>query len=66
MGNMEILTFGLIATINGYTQHETFVPEPAKFQPFDLRPLRHSYNAEKNSARRPSVRKRGVVVEVAS
>jgi len=66
MGDMEILTFGLIATNNGYTQHETFVPEPAKFQPFDLRPLRHCYSAEKNSGKRPSLRKKWVVVEVAS
>jgi hypothetical protein len=36
---MEILTFGLIATLNGYkTDHSIFVPEPARFQPFDLRP----------------------------
>jgi hypothetical protein len=36
---MEILTFGLIATLNGYqTEHSSFVPEPARFQPFDLRP----------------------------
>ncbi len=36
---MEILTFGVIATFNGYqTDHSSFVPEPARFQPFDLRP----------------------------
>jgi hypothetical protein len=36
---MEILTFGLIATLNGYkTDHSSFVPEPDRFQPFDLRP----------------------------
>jgi hypothetical protein len=65
-GSMEILIFALIATSNGYTQHETIVSEPTKPQPFDLRPLRHSYSAEDNSPRRPSVRKRWVVVGVAS
>jgi hypothetical protein len=36
---MEILTFGLIATLNGYkADHSSFVPEPARFQPFDLWP----------------------------
>jgi hypothetical protein len=38
---MEVIIFALIGTRN-----ETFVPEPADFQPFDLRPLRHLYNAE--------------------
>jgi hypothetical protein len=37
LDNMEALIFALIATLKGYTQHETFIPEPAKFQPFDLR-----------------------------
>ena len=61
-GNMEILIFALIATRNGYTQHETFVPEPPKLQPFDLRRLRHSYSAEDSSPRRPSVRQKWVMV----
>jgi len=51
---MEILIFALIAARNGYTQHERFVPESAKLQPFDLRRLRHSYSAEDSSTRRPS------------
>jgi hypothetical protein len=62
---MEILVFALIATTKGYVQHETFVPE-AKFLPFDLRPLRHLYNPEDNSPSRLSVRKKWVMVEVAS
>ena len=59
---MEILTFGLIATRKGYTHHATFVREPAKFQPFDLRPLRHSYSAyeKDNSPSRMSVGKKWV------
>jgi hypothetical protein len=58
---MEILVFALIATRKGYIQHETFVPQVGKFQPFDLRPLRHPYSAEDNSTSRPSVRKSWVM-----
>jgi len=63
---MEALIFALIATRNGYRQHETFVPEPAKFQPFELRVLRHSDNANDNSPGRRSDRKKWVVAQVAS
>ena len=63
---MEILVFALIATRKGYIQHETFVPQVGKFQPFDLRPLRYPYSAEDNSPGRPSVRKKWVMAEVAS
>ncbi len=62
---MEILVFALIATTKGYVQHETFVSE-GKFLTFDLRPLRRPYNPEDNSPSRPSVRKKWVMVEVAS
>ena len=58
---MEILVFALIATTKGYVQHETFVPEVAKFLTFDFRPLRHSYNAENDSPSRLSVRKKWVM-----
>jgi hypothetical protein len=47
--NMEAVIFTLIGKRNGHTQHERFVPESAEFQPFDLRALRHSYNAEELS-----------------
>jgi hypothetical protein len=63
---MEALIFALIATRNGYAQHETFVPQPAKFQPFDLRALRHSYNAEDNSLKLPSDRKKSFAIQVSS
>ena len=46
---MEALIFAPIASRNGYTQAETFVPEPAEFQPFDLRALSLSDDAEDNS-----------------
>ena len=49
---MEVVIFALIGTRN-----ETFVPEPADFQPFDLRALRHLYNAEDNAPRRRSNQK---------
>ncbi len=58
---MEILVFALVATRKGYIQHETFVPEVAKFQAFNLRPLRHPYRADDNSRSRPSVRKSWVM-----
>jgi len=58
---MEIPVFGLIATTKGYVQHETFVPEAAKFLAFDFRPLRHPYNAENDSPSRRSVRKKWVM-----
>ena len=45
---MEALIFAMIAARNGYTSHQMFVPEPAKFQPFDLRALRHFYSAERD------------------
>jgi hypothetical protein len=61
--NMEAVIFTLISPRNGYTQHERFVPESAEFQPFDLGALRHSYNAEDNSPRRPSDRKKSFVAQ---
>jgi hypothetical protein len=44
---MEAVAFTLIGT-----GKERFVPEQAEFRPFDLRELRHSYEAEDNSADR--------------
>jgi hypothetical protein len=45
---------------------ETIVPEPAEFQPFDLRALRRSYEAEENPSNRPSGRSKSFVAQVAS
>jgi hypothetical protein len=59
----KALISALIGPRNGYTQDETFVPESAEFQPFDLRALRHSYNAEDNSPSRPSNRKKSFVAK---
>ena len=55
---MEAVIFTLIGTRN-----ERFISEPAEFQPFDLRALRHSYNAEDNSPRRPSDQKKSFVAQ---
>jgi hypothetical protein len=43
---MEALISTLIARRNGYTTRETFVPEPAESQPFDLRALSLSDDVE--------------------
>jgi hypothetical protein len=64
---MEV--FALIAAVavrNGYNRQETFVPEPAEFQPFDLRALKQAYDAEDNSSSRPSDRRESFVAQVAS
>jgi len=58
---MEILVFALVAARKGYTQHATLVREAAKFQPFDLRPLRHSYSAEDDSASKTSGSKKWIM-----
>ena len=56
---MEAVIFTLIGT-----RKETLVPKSAEFRPFDLRALRHSYNAKDNSPGRPSDRKKSFVVQV--
>jgi hypothetical protein len=63
---MEALIFAIIAMRNGYKLQETIVPEPAEFQPFDLRALKRSYEAEENSSSRPSGRPKSFVAHVAS
>jgi hypothetical protein len=55
---MEAVIFTLIST-----PKETFAPEPFEFQPFDLRALTRSYNAEDNSPSRPNDRKRSFVAQ---
>ena len=56
--DMEAVIFTLIGT-----RKETFVPESAEFQLFDLGALRHSYNAEDDSPSRPFNRKKSFVVQ---
>jgi hypothetical protein len=43
---MEILIFALIASYNMDRLQERVVSEPEEFQPFDLRALRRTPNAE--------------------
>ena len=45
---MDTLVFGLIAANNLNKEQEPIVPEPAEFQPFDLRAL-ECFNARDNS-----------------
>ena len=63
---MEALVFAIIAVRNGYKLEETIVPEPAEFQPFNLRALKGSYKAEENTPSRPSDRQKSFVAQVAS
>jgi hypothetical protein len=63
---MEALVFGLIAVRNGFNKPETFVPEPAEFQPFDLRALKRVHDVEDNSSSRPSDRQNSLVAQVTS
>ena len=63
---METIVFAIAAIRNGYKQQETIVPEPTEFQPFDLRALKRTYEAEENSSSRPSNRPKSFVAHVAS
>ena len=64
--NMEVLVFALIVVRNGYHWQDAFVPEPAKFRPFDLRALKRSYDAEDDSSGGPSDWRKPLVAQVAS
>ena len=65
--NMETLVFGIIAVRNGYKQvEEGFVPEPEKFQPFDVRELGNVYQAKYDTSNRPSGRSPSLTAQVAS
>jgi len=58
---MEALVFGLIALMALNKKQERIVPEPAEFQPFDLRSLGYFYDAKDNSPSGTSGRKRPLV-----
>jgi hypothetical protein len=65
--NMETLVFGILAVRNGYKQlEESFVPEPEKFQPFDLQGLGNVYQAKYDTSNRPSGRSPSLTAQVAS
>jgi hypothetical protein len=63
---MEALVYGLIAFIALNKKQERIVPEPAEFQPFDLRTLRHLYDAKDNSPSGTSGRKQSYVAQTVS
>ena len=63
---MEALVFGLIALMALNKKQERIVPEPAEFQPFDLRSLGHFYDAKDNSPSGMSGRKRSYVAQTVS
>jgi hypothetical protein len=63
---MEALVFAIIALHKGYNEAQIVVPEPAGFQPFDVRALKRSYEAEGDSSSRPSGRENSLVTQVAS
>jgi hypothetical protein len=60
---MEALVFGVIAFNR---KQERIFPEPAEFQPFDLRSLGHLYDAKEDSPSRTSERKRSYVPQTVS
>jgi len=64
--NMEPLVFAIASLYKSYTKQDTFVPEPAKFRPFDLRALKRSYEAEANASSRPSDRQNSFLTQAAS
>ena len=63
---MEALVFGLIALMALNKKQERIVPEPAEFQPFDLRSLGHFYDVKDNSPSGTSGRKRSYVAQTVS
>jgi hypothetical protein len=64
---METLVFGIIAVRNGYKrEEESFVPEPERFQPFDVQELGNVYQAKHDTLSRPSGRSPSLTAQVAS
>ena len=63
--DMDTLVFGLIAVNNLNKEQEPIVPEPAEFQPFDLRAL-ECFNARDNSPSRSSDRRQSYVAQTVS
>jgi hypothetical protein len=60
---MEALLFALIAARKAYRRQEAFVPEPYRFQAFDLRVPKHLYNAKDKSQSWPSDRQESYVAQ---
>jgi hypothetical protein len=64
--NMQALLLALIAVRDAYRRQEPIVPEPYKFQPFDLQALRQVYRAKDTSPSRPSDRQESYVAHSVS
>jgi hypothetical protein len=58
---MDALIIGLIALNTFHKKQDQIAPEPAEFQPFDLRPVDRLYTVEDNSPSRTSDRERSYV-----
>ena len=63
---MEALVFALMAVRDAYRRQEPMVPEPRKFQPFDLQALRQVYRAKDESPSRPSDQQESYVAQAVS
>ena len=63
---MQALLLALIAVRDAYRRQEPIVPEPYKFQPFDLQALRQVYRAKDTSPSRPSDRQESYVAQSVS
>ncbi len=62
---METLFIALIATGNMYRQQKVSVPEPVKFEAFDLQALRLPDQNKHDSQARPFNGKRSYVLQAA-
>jgi hypothetical protein len=62
---MEALVIALIATLGAFRRQNMTVPEPAEFQPFDLKALRVPDQNRDYSQGRSTDRKRSYVVQTA-
>jgi hypothetical protein len=63
---MEALVIALLATRAIYRQQDSSIPEPAEFQPFNLKALRFSDRTRDNTESRSPDRKRPYVPQTAS
>ena len=58
-----LCALALIFVRDAYRTQEPIVPEPYKFQPFDLQALRQVYRAKDTSPSRPSDRQESYVAQ---
>ena len=63
---MELLVFAIVASRKQYHQTAIFVSEPSKFNRFDLRALRRSYESGDVASVRWDERHESLVAQTAS